>query len=174
MGDPVKNQSPLLINTAGSWKDRPEATTAIPNFFLASDFVHTFTDLATMEGANEAARRAVNGILARSGSHAEPCHLWRLQEPAIFAPMREYDRLRFELGLPNALYARIKPPRGRDVIPEIHPITGGAPADTAGVGPDTAGEGPGLEDGPMQPVRGTECITHKVDSLPMEEPREGD
>ena len=41
--------------------------TAIPNLFLASDYVQTFTDLATMEGANEAARRAVNGILERAG-----------------------------------------------------------------------------------------------------------
>ena len=29
--------------------------------FLAADYVRTYTDLATMEGANEAARRAVNG-----------------------------------------------------------------------------------------------------------------
>jgi uncharacterized protein with NAD-binding domain and iron-sulfur cluster len=35
----------------------------IPNLFLASDYVRTHTDLATMEGANEAARRAVNGLL---------------------------------------------------------------------------------------------------------------
>ena len=41
----------------------PDAVTRIPNLFLASDYVRTYTDLATMEGANEAARRAVNGIL---------------------------------------------------------------------------------------------------------------
>ena len=41
---------------------------ADPNLFLAADFVRTHTDLATMEGANEAARRAVNGILAATGS----------------------------------------------------------------------------------------------------------
>src|SRR6185503_8587402 len=48
------NAEPLLINTAGSWADRPEAVTRVPNLFLASDFVRTYTDLATMEGANEA------------------------------------------------------------------------------------------------------------------------
>ena len=44
--------------------------TRIPNLFLASDYVRTHTDLATMEGANEAARRAVNGILDATGSAA--------------------------------------------------------------------------------------------------------
>ena len=64
------NLEPLLVNTAGSWAHRPDAVTRIPNLFLASDYVRTHTDLATMEGANEAARRAVNGILAASGSTA--------------------------------------------------------------------------------------------------------
>ena len=57
------NAEPLLVNTKGSWADRPDAATRIPNLFLAADYVRTYTDLATMEGANEAARRAVNGIL---------------------------------------------------------------------------------------------------------------
>ena len=52
------------MNTVDSWRRRPDAVTRIPNLFLASDYVKTHTDLATMEGANEAARRAVNGILA--------------------------------------------------------------------------------------------------------------
>jgi hypothetical protein len=91
------NLEPLLINTPGSWADRPEAHTRIPNRFLASDFVRTHTDLATMEGANEAARRAVNAILAASGSRAPMCNVWRLREPAIFAPARAVDRLRWSL-----------------------------------------------------------------------------
>jgi uncharacterized protein with NAD-binding domain and iron-sulfur cluster len=91
------NLEPLLINTAGSWADRPEAATRIPNLVLASDFVRTHTDLATMEGANEAARRAVNAILAASGSTAAPCRVWRLPEPAAFAPARALDRLRWRL-----------------------------------------------------------------------------
>src|SRR5208282_1977891 len=47
------NLEPLLVNTKGSWSIRPEATTAIANLMLASDYVRTYTDLATMEGANE-------------------------------------------------------------------------------------------------------------------------
>ena len=72
------NAEPLLINTAGSWADRPEAVTSVPNLFLASDFVRTYTDLATMEGANEAARRAVNGILDATHSSATRCDVWKL------------------------------------------------------------------------------------------------
>jgi hypothetical protein len=96
----ASNLEPLLINTVGSWGDRPEAVTSIENLFLVSDYVRTHTDLATMEGANEAARRAVNGILDASGSSAQRCGVWRLQEPAIFAPARAIDRLRFALGRP--------------------------------------------------------------------------
>ncbi len=100
------NLEPLLINTAGSWEHRPEATTSIENLFLASDYVRTHTDLATMEGANEAARRAVNGILERSGSTQPRCSVWRLGEPAIFAPARALDRVLFALRQPPLLTVR--------------------------------------------------------------------
>jgi uncharacterized protein with NAD-binding domain and iron-sulfur cluster len=92
------NLEPLLVNTAGSWQYRPDASTAVPNLFLAADYVRTFTDLATMEGANEAARRAVNGILAASGSKARDCEVWPLREPTFFGPARLLDRLRFTHG----------------------------------------------------------------------------
>jgi uncharacterized protein with NAD-binding domain and iron-sulfur cluster len=54
------NLEPLLINTVGSLADRPHAYTEIENLFLAADYVRTTTDLACMESANEAARRAAN------------------------------------------------------------------------------------------------------------------
>jgi uncharacterized protein with NAD-binding domain and iron-sulfur cluster len=92
------NLEPLLINTAGSWADRPDAVTRIPNLFLAADFVRTNTDLATMEGANEAARRAVNGILEATGSNAARCQVWKLREPPLLAPFRALDRARWKLG----------------------------------------------------------------------------
>ena len=95
------NLEPLLINTTYSWANRPDAVTRIPNLFLAADYVRTYTDLATMEGANEAARRAVNGILDEDDSPARPCRLWPLHEPAIFAPARLFDLVRWKLGLPH-------------------------------------------------------------------------
>ena len=99
MGGAIVNVEPLLVNTAGSWQHRPPAAGKIENLVLASDYVQTFTDLACMEGANEAARRAVNAILAASGSTAAPCEIFPLHEPAVFAPLRALDRARFKLGL---------------------------------------------------------------------------
>jgi uncharacterized protein with NAD-binding domain and iron-sulfur cluster len=94
------NEEPLLVNVTDSWQYRPEAAIEIPNLFLASDYVRTYTDLATMEGANEAARRAVNGILTASGSSQTPCSVWPLHEPAIFAPLRLLDEIRYKAGQP--------------------------------------------------------------------------
>ncbi len=98
----VTNLEPLMINVVNSLEYRPDAVTEIPNLFLASDYVKTYTDVACMEAANEAARRAVNGILERTQSSAQPAGLWPLQEPAYFEPLIDYDRLRFRLGLPHA------------------------------------------------------------------------
>ena len=89
---------PLLVNTVNSWALRPEAVTRIPNLFLASDYVRTNTDLATMEGANEAARRAVNGILAADHSDQALCKVWPLSEPLFFAPFKWTDKRRFDAG----------------------------------------------------------------------------
>jgi uncharacterized protein with NAD-binding domain and iron-sulfur cluster len=94
------NLEPLLVNTAGSWAIRPEAELPeVENLFLASDYVRTFTDLATMEGANEAARRAVNAILEASGSDAERCDVWPLSEPGglPFEAARATDRVIYKL-----------------------------------------------------------------------------
>jgi uncharacterized protein with NAD-binding domain and iron-sulfur cluster len=91
------NLEPLLVNTAGSWDHRPDAATKIENFLLASDYVRTYTDLATMEGANEAARRAVNAILYATASAEPKCRIWPLHEPALFAPLRALDRVRYRL-----------------------------------------------------------------------------
>jgi uncharacterized protein with NAD-binding domain and iron-sulfur cluster len=110
------NAEPLLINTAGSWANRPEAVTAVPNLFLAADFVRTYTDLATMEGANEAARRAVNGILGASSSTAARCPVWRLREPALFEPARALDRMLWKLRLPARPPLRVTASGGLETV----------------------------------------------------------
>ncbi len=94
------NLEPLFINKPDSWRMRPPAASRIGNLFLASDYVQTNTDLACMEAANEAARRAVNAILTASGSSAAPCRIWDMPMPLIFAPWRLHDEIRFKEGKP--------------------------------------------------------------------------
>ncbi|MNI30325.1 hypothetical protein D3C73_841690 [compost metagenome] len=94
------NLEPLLVNKINTWYLRPNAYTAIPNLFLASDYVRTNTDLATMESANEAARRAVNAILVAAGSDADRCEIWELYNFKLLAAWRKKDHLRFQQGLP--------------------------------------------------------------------------
>lgn len=102
-GAPTTNDEPLLINTVGSWEHRPDAATGIPNLMLASDYVRTDIDLATMEAANEAGRAAANAILERSDSPAPPARMFHLfQHPELLA-LRELDAQRYRLGLPHTL-----------------------------------------------------------------------
>lgn len=137
------NLEPLLINTAGSWQYRPEAATAIENFYLAADFVRTHTDLATMEGANEAGRRAVNAILERTASTEPRCHVWPLHEPLLLLPLREYDLVRFKLGLPHSSLEstphHAPTATGRESVPTTttrsSPTGGDTPDDAPGIAP---------------------------------------
>ena len=103
------NAEPLLVNTKGSWADRPDASLRIPNLVLAADYVRTYTDLATMEGANEAARRAVNAILDATRSSASRCDVWRLREPPVLGPARTFDRLLWKLRRPPVVPLRVSP-----------------------------------------------------------------
>jgi hypothetical protein len=54
-----------------------------------------------MESANEAARRAVGGIVERAGVDATPPPVWGLDEPRLFDPPKRQDELAFKLGLPH-------------------------------------------------------------------------
>jgi geranylgeranyl pyrophosphate synthase len=96
----LTNAEPLLVNLVNTWALRPEATTRIPNLFLASDYVRTYTDLATMEGANEAARRAVNGLLDATRFVGPRCGVWPLHQPEILVPLQRHDAARYAAGLP--------------------------------------------------------------------------
>jgi uncharacterized protein with NAD-binding domain and iron-sulfur cluster len=95
------NLEPLLINTVDSFQYRPDAHTEIPNLFLASDYVRTNTNLATMEGANEAARRATNAILDASRSSAAKAAVFQFEDPIIFRPAQELDAVLYSTGHPH-------------------------------------------------------------------------
>ncbi|HKA87801.1 MAG TPA: FAD-dependent oxidoreductase [Haliangiales bacterium] len=73
--------TPLYINTAGSWADRPGTRTQIPNLYLAGDYCRNPTDLATMEGAVVSAR-----IAARELGHDEGVALAGPDVPREMSP----------------------------------------------------------------------------------------
>ena len=85
------NATPLLVNTVGSWEQRPQARTAIPNLFLCGDYVQTDIDLATMEGANESGRAAVNALLEASGRTPSRPQMYKLYDPPEFEPLKAVD-----------------------------------------------------------------------------------
>jgi uncharacterized protein with NAD-binding domain and iron-sulfur cluster len=103
---PFTNGTPLLIHPLGQLALRPDAETAITNLYLASDYVRTNTDLATMEGADEAARRAVRAILAREGfeAHRYP-FVEAFPEGPVFDHAKVLDEVFFRLGLPHPMQA---------------------------------------------------------------------
>jgi len=99
-GEKTTNSEPLLVNVINSWHMRPDDYSRIHNLLFASDYVRTNTDLATMEGANEAAKRAVNTIIYKSGSSASYCPVHKLKMPFIFKVYRWFDQFRYNKGLP--------------------------------------------------------------------------
>ena len=92
-----KNKEPLLINHVGSLQLRPAAATQIPNLMLAADYVNTYTNLACMEGANEAGRRAANAILDAAGSPRPRCNLWPYESPRVFRLAQAADQLVWDI-----------------------------------------------------------------------------
>jgi uncharacterized protein with NAD-binding domain and iron-sulfur cluster len=97
------NETPLLVNTVGTWQKRPQAHTKIPNLFLAGDYVQTDVDLATMEGGNESGRAAVAALLHAAGSSATPPQMYKLYEAPEFAELKAVDAQRYRNGQPNLL-----------------------------------------------------------------------
>ena len=107
---PLTNDETLLVNTAGSWDKRPTARTVFQNLVIAGDYVRTGTDFASMESADEAAKRAVNVILERDGvtKGRDLCNVRReLQIPPEFAfparIVRGLDWFALGLRLPHPL-----------------------------------------------------------------------
>ncbi|MEO6329806.1 MAG: FAD-dependent oxidoreductase [Ginsengibacter sp.] len=96
------NKEPLLVNTIITHQFRPDSFTRLPNLFLAADYVKTHSDLACMDTADEAARRAVKGILEieqvgnniKMASYAIPLFFGLFKTPRII------DRWRYQKGLP--------------------------------------------------------------------------
>ena len=99
----ISNATPLMVNTADSYRHRPTADTAISNFFIGGDHVRTNIDLATMEGANESGRRVANAILDAAGSNAARVAVHPLWELPLLDPFKQTDRDRYRAGLPHIM-----------------------------------------------------------------------
>ncbi len=100
-GVPPLNRSRLLIHPPGSWALRPEAASTVPNLCFAADYVRTHTDIASMEGACEAGRRAANAILEREGSATARAEIWPIEEPLQFEPWKRFDADLYRRGRPH-------------------------------------------------------------------------
>ena len=100
-GLPPTNTSRLLIHPPLSWSVRPEAASLVPNLCFASDYVRTHTDIASMEAACEAGRRAANAILDRERSTADRVAIWPLAEPPEFEAWKSLDADLYRQGRPH-------------------------------------------------------------------------
>ncbi|MCT9094158.1 FAD-dependent oxidoreductase [Streptomyces sp. ASQP_92] len=97
------NDEPLLINTTDSWAARPRAATAATNLFMAGDYVRSPVNLATMEGANQSARLAVNALLEKAGSTGAPAAVHALHQPEELERLKQVDAELFAQGRAHIL-----------------------------------------------------------------------
>jgi len=108
----LRNSTPLFIQNPGSWYDRPESATGIPNLFLAGDWVKTDINVTTMDGANQGGRQAANALLDAADSAKPRAGLWKLYVPPEFEPFRALDREAWRAGRPNPWDPDQTPPPG--------------------------------------------------------------
>lgn len=96
--------TPLWSSPKGSYLSRPLPDSGLSNFFLASDWARTATDVGSMESADEAARLAVQGIARRwrvtsdAVPEVRPLRVWKAVELLRAVDQRLYDH-----GLPHVL-----------------------------------------------------------------------
>ncbi|MBF6348111.1 MULTISPECIES: hydroxysqualene dehydroxylase [Nocardia] len=102
-GGVTHNETPLLVNTVGSYDHRPHAHCAIPNLFFGGDHVRSHIDLATMESANESGRSAANAIIDAAGDPAPHAPVFPLVALPAFEAAKQLDADRFRAGLPHIL-----------------------------------------------------------------------
>ncbi|MDG3009052.1 NAD(P)-binding protein [Rhodococcus sp. D2-41] len=97
----VHNDEPLTVQTVGTWAKRPKGPTAIPNLFVAGDWIQTNANVVSMEGANQGGRIAAQAVLDAAGSAAEPVLRYDYYVPAELDGLKRRDAARHAAGLPN-------------------------------------------------------------------------
>lgn len=97
----VQNAARLLIHPPGSRFQRPGVESGLPNLLLAADYVRSEIDLASMEGANEAGRRAATAVLDRFGLDTRHIRLFTHSAIAGRSVLRRLDALAWRFGQPH-------------------------------------------------------------------------
>lgn len=92
----IKQHTPLFVQLPNDHQNQPESYTEIKNLFLAADYVRTSYDLATMESANEAGRKAVNAILKADGDIAKPCFV-KSEVTTGFGALQSFDKIIYKI-----------------------------------------------------------------------------
>ncbi len=100
---PFENRTPLLTHPQGQRKLRPDAKNRIANLYLAADYVRTNVDLASMEGADEAARRAVGAFMADTKHPGPRPKVQPLSEGKCFEWAKKIDEECWRRGLDHPI-----------------------------------------------------------------------
>jgi uncharacterized protein with NAD-binding domain and iron-sulfur cluster len=103
------SDDPLVLPAVGSYQNRPEPTTGIPNLLLAGDYLKGTWEVANMDAASQSARRAVNALLDQIGSNASRCLVTGTYRPPEWEPLKQIDEQRWKTGQPNLFDTTLTP-----------------------------------------------------------------
>ncbi|SLG56414.1 FAD-dependent oxidoreductase [Mycobacteroides abscessus] len=108
------NDEPTFVNSAGPWGGQPEATTRIPNLFLAAAYVRTDEGgVECMESAIEAGRRAADGVLTVADIQCGRVNIPTRIEPTWLKPLAAFFALRGNCEQREVPAVFIRDPMGR-------------------------------------------------------------
>lgn len=110
-GQQVVNDEKILGVIPGTWSGQPNVVTAIDNLFIGATYARTTGGIDSMDGACEAARRAVNSILDKTGTSGARIFVDTFEAKGWLKKLWDYDDRRYRKGLPN-VFDRIRPFRG--------------------------------------------------------------
>ncbi|MEO6473298.1 MAG: FAD-dependent oxidoreductase, partial [Aeromicrobium sp.] len=97
----LTSEDPLVLPSLGSWANRPEVGTKIPNLVLAGDYVRGDWQMANMEAANVSGRTAAKTVISRSGANTPPVTIHPRYRPPEWQVLKSLDATRLALHQPN-------------------------------------------------------------------------
>ncbi len=102
----IHNAEPLTVQTVNTWAKRPKGPTAIPNLFVAGDWIQTNANVVSMEGANQGGRIAAQAVLDAADRNTERVVRYDYYTPPQLDPLKALDAQRFAAGQPNIFELR--------------------------------------------------------------------